>query len=133
MRAAGVRLQKRRRRHCDAHNLARTTSLPTMPWSPCAAGWAPVGPQLRLPHIKFVYPTAPTRPITVNMGMKMPGCVLSVCMLLLPRFGQCGGAAARAAAEGAARPLLASRIVADPTAACPTAARSAAAGLTFPT
>ncbi|PSC76869.1 acyl-thioesterase 2 [Micractinium conductrix] len=36
-------------------------------------GWAPVGPQLRLPHIKFVYPTAPTRPITVNMGMKMPG------------------------------------------------------------
>lgn len=38
-----------------------------------AAGWAPVGPQLRLPHIKFIYPTAPTRPITVNMGMRMPG------------------------------------------------------------
>lgn len=36
-------------------------------------GWAPVGPQLRLPHIKFIYPTAPTRPITVNMGMRMPG------------------------------------------------------------
>ena len=25
------------------------------------------------PHIRFIYPTAPTRPITVNMGMKMPG------------------------------------------------------------
>ncbi|KAL4459022.1 hypothetical protein ABPG75_013887 [Micractinium tetrahymenae] len=36
-------------------------------------GWAPVGPQLELPHIKFIYPTAPTRPITVNMGMRMPG------------------------------------------------------------
>ena len=22
-----------------------------------AEGWAPVGPQLRLPHIKFIYPT----------------------------------------------------------------------------
>jgi hypothetical protein len=32
-----------------------------------------VGPQMRLPHIKFIYPTAPTRPITVNMGMRMPG------------------------------------------------------------
>ncbi|PRW60012.1 Acyl- thioesterase 1 [Chlorella sorokiniana] len=38
-----------------------------------AEGWAPVGPQLKLPHIKFIYPTAPTRPITVNMGMRMPG------------------------------------------------------------
>ena len=51
-----------------------------------ADGWAPVGPSLNLPHIKFIYPTAPTRPITVNMGMKMPGCggvpcgaVLRVC------------------------------------------------------
>eukprot|EP00887_Chlorella_sp_A99_P006666 scaffold3.g6666.t1 len=36
-------------------------------------GWAPVRPQLNLPHLKFVYPTAPTRRITVNMGMQMPG------------------------------------------------------------
>ena len=38
-----------------------------------ADGWAPVGPQLNLPHVRFIYPTAPTRPITVNMGMRMPG------------------------------------------------------------
>ncbi|KAL6782749.1 hypothetical protein ACKKBG_A07980 [Auxenochlorella protothecoides x Auxenochlorella symbiontica] len=36
-------------------------------------GWAPVGPQLNLPHIKMVFPTAPTRPISINMGMSMPG------------------------------------------------------------
>lgn len=36
-------------------------------------GWAPVGPQLALPHVRFIYPTAPTRPITVNQGMRMPG------------------------------------------------------------
>jgi predicted esterase len=36
-------------------------------------GWAPVAQQLALPHVKWVFPTAPTRPITVNMGMSMPG------------------------------------------------------------
>ena len=40
----------------------------------CAGhGWAPVGPQLNLPHVKMLFPTAPTRPITCNMGMRMPG------------------------------------------------------------
>lgn len=28
---------------------------------------------MELSHIKWVFPTAPTRPITVNMGMSMPG------------------------------------------------------------
>lgn len=38
-------------------------------------GWAPVGAQLApaLPHVKFVFPHAPLRPITLNMGMRMPG------------------------------------------------------------
>eukprot|EP01024_Parvocaulis_polyphysoides_P050415 TRINITY_DN49077_c0_g4_i3.p1 TRINITY_DN49077_c0_g4~~TRINITY_DN49077_c0_g4_i3.p1 ORF type:complete len:234 (-),score=24.13 TRINITY_DN49077_c0_g4_i3:285-893(-) len=27
----------------------------------------------QLPHVKFIFPTAPTRAITVNMGMRMPG------------------------------------------------------------
>lgn len=36
-------------------------------------GWAPVAPELNLNHVKWVFPTAPTRPITVNYGSKMPG------------------------------------------------------------
>ncbi len=38
-------------------------------------GWAPVSKDLalHLPHVKFLFPTAPTRNITVNMGMSMPG------------------------------------------------------------
>lgn len=37
-------------------------------------GWADVGPQLqqRLQKAKFIFPTAPTVPVTVNMGMSMP-------------------------------------------------------------
>lgn len=37
-------------------------------------GWTPVfRPMSRsLPHIRFVLPTAPSRPITLNMGMRMP-------------------------------------------------------------
>eukprot|EP00882_Tetradesmus_deserticola_P007621 GHRQ01008026.1.p1 GENE.GHRQ01008026.1~~GHRQ01008026.1.p1 ORF type:complete len:324 (+),score=76.17 GHRQ01008026.1:399-1370(+) len=38
-------------------------------------GWAPIGaewaPELR--HVKFVFPHAPRRPISVNFGMQMPG------------------------------------------------------------
>lgn len=38
-------------------------------------GWAPIGaewaPELR--HVKFVFPHAPNRPISVNFGMRMPG------------------------------------------------------------
>jgi hypothetical protein len=44
----------------------------TMPPDHHRAGWSPVGPQLKLNHIKFIYPTAPTRPVSVNMGMPMP-------------------------------------------------------------
>jgi predicted esterase len=36
-------------------------------------GWASVAPQLALPHVKWIFPTAPTRPITINMGAAMPG------------------------------------------------------------
>ena len=36
-------------------------------------GWSFLGPHLGLRHVKFVYPTAPTRPITLNGGMPMPG------------------------------------------------------------
>lgn len=36
-------------------------------------GWAPVAPELNLTHVRWVFPTAPTRSITVNMGMSMPG------------------------------------------------------------
>ncbi|CAG9467310.1 unnamed protein product [Pedinophyceae sp. YPF-701] len=39
------------------------------------AGWFDVGQMLSpaLPHVKFVFPNAPDRPITLNMGMRMPG------------------------------------------------------------
>lgn len=36
-------------------------------------GWAPVAPEMNISHVKWIFPTAPTRPITVNMGMSMPG------------------------------------------------------------
>lgn len=37
-------------------------------------GWADVGPQLQqlLPTVRFLFPTAPSQPVTVNMGMRMP-------------------------------------------------------------
>uniref|UniRef100_A0A915HN52 palmitoyl-protein hydrolase n=1 Tax=Romanomermis culicivorax TaxID=13658 RepID=A0A915HN52_ROMCU len=35
-------------------------------------GWAPVFQQIRSPHVKYVLPTAPTMPVTLNMGMHMP-------------------------------------------------------------
>ena len=39
-----------------------------------AEGFADVAEQLgaALPHVKFVLPTAPTQPVTMNMGMPMP-------------------------------------------------------------
>ncbi|KAK9815805.1 hypothetical protein WJX72_009810 [[Myrmecia] bisecta] len=38
-------------------------------------GWSDVAPQLSsaLPHVKFVFPNAPLRPISLNGGMRMPG------------------------------------------------------------
>ena len=30
----------------------------------------------RLPNVKFVFPTAPTRRVTINMGASMPGEIL---------------------------------------------------------
>ena len=38
-----------------------------------ASGWAPAMPALGLPRVKYVLPTAPTRPIALNGGMAMPG------------------------------------------------------------
>mmetsp|Transcript_15221 Transcript_15221/g.32207 ORF Transcript_15221/g.32207 Transcript_15221/m.32207 type:complete len:300 (-) Transcript_15221:247-1146(-) len=39
-----------------------------------AEGWAPPAQYLanQLPHVKFILPTAPTQPVTLNMGMAMP-------------------------------------------------------------
>lgn len=38
-----------------------------------AEGWAFLGPELKVQGVKWVYPTAPTRPITLNGGVPMPG------------------------------------------------------------
>ena len=40
-----------------------------------AAGWADIAGMLQpdLPTTKFVFPTAPVRPITLNGGMRMTG------------------------------------------------------------
>ncbi|KAJ3033729.1 hypothetical protein HDV00_005879 [Rhizophlyctis rosea] len=37
-------------------------------------GWAPVGKMLQpqLPHVKFIFPHAPSNPVTLNGGMAMP-------------------------------------------------------------
>lgn len=37
------------------------------------SGWAEIGHGLRMPWCKFVFPTAPTRPITLNGGYRMTG------------------------------------------------------------
>ena len=34
-------------------------------------GIGSIGPALKLQHVKFVCPTAPVRPVTVNMGMSI--------------------------------------------------------------
>ncbi|CAG8595747.1 5156_t:CDS:2 [Paraglomus brasilianum] len=38
-------------------------------------GWAPAADQIRkaMPHVKFILPNAPVRPITINGGYHMPG------------------------------------------------------------
>nr|CAG8436493.1 9990_t:CDS:2 [Entrophospora candida] len=38
-------------------------------------GWEPVAKEIGeiMKHVKFVLPNAPIRPITINMGMRMPG------------------------------------------------------------
>lgn len=38
-------------------------------------GWAGIAGEFaaQLPHVKFIFPHAPARPITINMGAKMPG------------------------------------------------------------
>lgn len=38
-------------------------------------GWSEIASdfQAELKHIKFIFPSAPSRPITLNMGMSMPG------------------------------------------------------------
>ncbi|KAK9810851.1 hypothetical protein WJX73_002185 [Symbiochloris irregularis] len=38
-------------------------------------GWSDLALEYRqqLPHVKWIFPNAPTRKITVNMGLKMPG------------------------------------------------------------
>ena len=36
-------------------------------------GWSFAGNQLRIPGVRWVYPTAPTRPISCNGGLPMPG------------------------------------------------------------
>mmetsp|Transcript_27231 Transcript_27231/g.68448 ORF Transcript_27231/g.68448 Transcript_27231/m.68448 type:complete len:295 (+) Transcript_27231:189-1073(+) len=38
-----------------------------------AAGWASMGQMFAMPGTKFIFPTAPMRPITLNMGMVMTG------------------------------------------------------------
>ena len=46
---------------------------------PCAAhrlgdsgeGIGSIAPALKLPHVKYVCPTAPNRPVSINMGMAM--------------------------------------------------------------
>lgn len=38
-------------------------------------GWASIAQEFSasLPHVRFIFPNAPERPITLNMGFRMPG------------------------------------------------------------
>jgi lysophospholipase-2 len=35
-------------------------------------GWQGLAARLDMPHVKFIFPTAPTRPVTINRGAMMP-------------------------------------------------------------
>jgi predicted esterase len=35
-------------------------------------GWAPIAHEIALPHVKWVFPNAPARPVTINGGTAMP-------------------------------------------------------------
>lgn len=35
-------------------------------------GWAPIAHELNMPHVKWVFPNAGARPVTINGGMSMP-------------------------------------------------------------
>jgi len=36
------------------------------------SGWAPIAHQLSLPHVKWIFPNAGSRPVTINGGTAMP-------------------------------------------------------------
>eukprot|EP00802_Teleaulax_amphioxeia_P020676 Tamp_20970.p1 GENE.Tamp_20970~~Tamp_20970.p1 ORF type:complete len:306 (+),score=80.90 Tamp_20970:125-919(+) len=36
------------------------------------SGWAPIAHELDMPHVKWVFPSAGDRPVTLNGGMRMP-------------------------------------------------------------
>lgn len=36
-------------------------------------GWASISAQVQMPWVRYVFPTAPNRPITINQGLSMPG------------------------------------------------------------
>jgi hypothetical protein len=36
------------------------------------SGWAPIAQQLSLPHVKWIFPNAGSRPVTINGGTAMP-------------------------------------------------------------
>lgn len=44
----------------------------TIPWSTGSSGesLSHIGPDLGLPHVKFIYPTAPIREVTVSNGAR---------------------------------------------------------------
>ena len=46
-------------------------------------GWSDVGAQFaaQLPHVKFIFPTAPVQPVTINMGMRMNSWCAAVTLL----------------------------------------------------
>jgi lysophospholipase II len=35
-------------------------------------GWQSLAPRMNLPHAKFIFPSAPSRPVTINRGASMP-------------------------------------------------------------
>jgi hypothetical protein len=40
---------------------------------------------MKMPYVKFILPTAPTQPVTMNMGMAMPSWYV-ICHVLSIRF-----------------------------------------------
>ncbi|AWB66470.1 carboxylesterase [Saccharobesus litoralis] len=56
-------------------------------------GFAPIVPAFNLPagcKVRFVFPHAPTRPITINNGMKMPGWYDIASMDIVSRADEAG-------------------------------------------
>jgi predicted esterase len=57
---------------CDAKEKHTATVIFLHGLGDSGHGWSELVPQLQMPHVKFMFPNAPSMPVSLNMGMSMP-------------------------------------------------------------